>query len=36
MIRVNNLRLAPEEPLDILRERAAKKLRVDPETRHHQ
>ncbi len=30
MIRVNNLRLGPEEPLALLRERAAKKLRVDP------
>ena len=31
MIRVNNLRLAPEEPVELLRERAAKKLRLKPE-----
>ena len=31
MIRVNNLRLAPGEPVEALRERAAKKLRIRPE-----
>ncbi len=31
MIRVNKLRLAPGEPTEALRERAAKKLRVKPE-----
>lgn len=31
MIRVNKLRLLPEEPLEALRDRAAKKLRLQPE-----
>ena len=31
MIQIRNLRLAPEEPVEALRRRAAKKLRVEPE-----
>ena len=31
MIRVDNLRLGPDEPMEALRERAAKKLRIKPE-----